>query len=910
MSLSADWIAKKAATTLNPPQVENTLDRLSEAWPADVPPLQELIAQFPLGEDALLHLISISSICASRLVRHPEILLWLSRPEISAEIRPAQVMRVALQRIADATPFAGNFHALRFWKGREMTRIALREIAKAATLEETTLELSQLAEICLREVYTYWDCELRSRRGGPDTPFSILGLGKLGGRELNHSSDIDVVFVYGEEGQVSANLTYHEWFNQLGAKIIETFAAHDPAGALFRIDLRLRPEGTAGPLARSIDSMENYYAGFGETWERLALIKARGIAGSRELAYEFLRQHQPFIFPKSPTRDVLEEIGSIKRRIERDIVGHENIGRDVKLGAGGIREIEFVVQALQLIHGARHAFLQETSTLKVLPVLADLELLPYGEARTLEEAYRFLRSVEHRLQIEAEQQTHTVPENSEALRRLSASLGFASPAKFKSALRDHMQKVRAIFRRVISTPADAQERPDENLQIFRDEKTAAKALSDLAKAPGGFHVAPRTRQVLGNLRPLLFRWLKRAADPDLALNQFVRFVEAYGLRSMLFELLVVNPKLLELLVKTFDSSRHAGDLLIRRPQLLEEITRTGMLDRELDLAEQLKRLEALKVSPESLDVLRAYRQTQQLRIFLRDILGLADLSTVLAEHAALAEACLVFVNRLRGSESDLTIIALGKFGGGEIGYGADLDVVFVGEDVRAAQHLMVAMAQSTAEGSIWTLDARLRPDGEKGILSCSITAYEAYYQTRAQLWEVQALTRARPIAGPLQNEFMELAKRVWRAAGQRGDLFAQIHGMLERIWRGRGGASDELDFKTGIGGIVEAEFLVQALQMRAGILNPQFGGTVRQLAEAGVMKTSQAEALRAHYAYLRSIESILRRQENKSVSTLPADKAEQEKLAARIGAKSLDAFAQSYREARSGIHAIYADYFG
>ena len=181
-----------------------------------------------------------------------------------------------------------------------MLRIALREVAEVAPLEETTLELSLLAEICLREVYQHWKAELRSRRGGPETEFAILGLGKLGGRELNHSSDIDVIFLYGEEGQVSPNLTYHEWFNLLGAKIIETFASSDPAGALFRIDLRLRPEGTAGPLARSLESMENYYAGFGETWERLALIKARGVGGSRELAYEFLRQHQPFIYPKKP----------------------------------------------------------------------------------------------------------------------------------------------------------------------------------------------------------------------------------------------------------------------------------------------------------------------------------------------------------------------------------------------------------------------------------------------------------------------------------------------------------------------------------------------------------------------------------------------------------------------------------
>ena len=425
-----DWIRKKSAETLNPAQVENTLGRIAADWPAAATPLHELFERFPLGEAALLHLISVSSVCAARFIRHPEILLWLSRPEISGEPRAASAMRLGLQRIAEGSTFAGNFQALRFWKGREMTRIGLREVAEAATLEETTLELSQLAEICLREVYTHWDSELRSKRGGPDTSFAILGLGKLGGRELNHSSDIDVIFVYGEEGQVSPNFTWHEWFNQLGAKIIETFAAHDPAGPLFRIDLRLRPEGTAGPLARSLASMENYYAGFGETWERLALIKARGVAGSRELDYEFLREHQPFIFPKSPTSDVLEEIGRIKRRIERDIVGHENIGRDVKLGAGGIREIEFVVQALQLLHGARHAFLQETSTLKALPLLAELELLPRREAQILDEGYRFLRRVEHRLQIEAEQQTHTVPENSEALGRLAASLGFPTVTEF------------------------------------------------------------------------------------------------------------------------------------------------------------------------------------------------------------------------------------------------------------------------------------------------------------------------------------------------------------------------------------------------------------------------------------------------------------------------------------------------
>jgi glutamate-ammonia-ligase adenylyltransferase len=908
MTSASAWIQTKAAGTLNPAQVQNTLEQMLGSWPGDGPPLPDIIGQFPLGETSLLHLISISSICAARLVRHPEILLWLCRPEICSAARAHGEMLAELHAPTVDSISSDNFRALRFWKGKEMLRIALREVAAVAPLEETTLELSVLAEICLREVYQHWKAELGSRRGRPETDFAILGLGKLGGRELNHSSDIDVIFLYGEEGQVSPNLTNHEWFNLLGSKIVETFATPSPAGALFRIDLRLRPEGTTGPLARSFESMENYYAGFGETWERLALIKARGICGSRELAYEFLRQHQPFIYPKSPTPDLLDEIAAIKRRIERDIVGYENIGRNVKLGAGGIREIEFVVQALQLLHGARHAFLQETSTLKALPVLAELELIPHQEARALESAYRFLRRVEHRLQIEAERQVHTIPEEGESLDRLARSLGFISHKDFSSALREHMQEVRSIFRRIISSPAPGTESLAESLHIFRDEKAAAKSLADLAKGTGGLHVAARTRQVLRNLRPLLFRWLARAADPDVALNQFIRFVEAYGLRSMLFELLVVNPKLLELLVKTFDASRYAGDLLIRRPQLLEEITRGGMLDREVSIAQHLKRLEALKITPASLDLLRVYRQTQLLRILLRDILHLTDLTTLFAEQSALAEACLIFVNRVRGDENDVTIIALGKFGGSEIGYGADLDVLFVGEDIRAAQHLVVAMAQPTAEGSIATLDARLRPEGEKGNLACSLTAYEAYYETRAQLWEVQALTRARPLAGPLQDQFMELARRVWRKAAQRNDLYLQIDGMLGRIRHERGSAADVLDFKTGTGGVIEAEFLVQALQMRAGIWNPQTMGALRELTTQGLLREEDATLMEDSYKFLRLIESALRRWENKSVSSLPADETEQRKLAKRVGADSLDAFGQRYREARESIHAVYSRY--
>ncbi|MEP6809025.1 MAG: hypothetical protein ABI992_02185 [Chthoniobacterales bacterium] len=904
------WIREKAAGTLHPGQVERTMAALAENWPADAEDLRSVIEGFPLGQDALFHFISVSSIGAARLARDAQNLLWLRRPEISESRRGPNRMRADLASATGSLSIgADNFRALRLWKGREMLRIALREVACVATLEETTLELSQLAEICVAEVLKYWDAEMRGRLGAPDAEVSVLALGKLGGHELNHSSDIDVIFFYSTEGHITSSLSYHEWFTRLATKVFETFASKDPNGSLFRMDLRLRPEGSAGPMVRSLASMEHYYSGFGETWERLALIKARGIAGSLELAYDFLREHQPFIYPKTATPELLDEIAAIKRRIERDLVGHENLERNVKLGTGGIREIEFVVQALQLLHGARHAFLQETSTLKMLPALAELDLLPRQEAIDLERAYRFLRRAEHRLQMEGEQQTHTLPEEPEALDRLARSLGFEMSANFLQAMSDHTARVRAIFTRVVSERPQDKEGTENQFAAFRDPARTAQSVETLVQGSRGSHVAPRTRQIFQKLRPMLLRELARTVDPDATLIQFVRFAEAYGMRSLLFELLVTNPRLLELLLKTFDASRQASDLLIRRPQLLEDVTAPGVLDRSVSVERHLAALRACGATAAQLDPVRAYRQMQSLRILVRDALGLIDLSALHREHSALAEACLIFVHSLLAPEDDLTIIGLGKFGGRDLSYGADLDVLFVGENTRAAQEILVEMRKATGEGAIATLDARLRPDGEKGLLTSPAATYAAYYETRAQLWEIQSLTRARVICGPEANAFLELTQPPWRAAGQRPDLFAQIDSMLERIRRERGSGSEILDFKTGLGGIIEAEFLVQGLQMRHGAWNPQFPFAVEELQQLGVFLAADATALQTSYDFLRRCESVLRRWENKTVASLPSEEVEQERLARRTGAKDLAAFSEQYRGARERIHLTYARYF-
>src|SRR5256714_4036337 len=433
---SASWIKEKASLSIDPARVETTLAQLSETWSVTAESLLELIQKFPLGEGAFLNLFALSSIAAARMVQNPELLMWLERPEICLQHRDQIEMENELHRDPETDIAANNFRALRRWKSKEMTRIALRELANAAPLEETTAELSQVAEVCVREVYRFWNNKLRETEGSPNAEFAILALGKLGGRELNHSSDVDLIFLYSEEGELSPRVSYHQWFNRLAEKILHTFSTADPEGALFRVDLRLRPEGGAGPLARSLESMENYYAGFGETWERIALIKARGIAGNRELPYEFLRQHQPFIYPRSPTPDLLDEIAKIKRRIEREVVRSDALERDVKLGRGGIREIEFVVQTLQFIHGGRHVFLRESGTLNALRALARLELIPRKEVVDLDNAYRFLRRVEHRLQIETEQQTHTIPRDSAALTRIARSLGFAAGDGVLKKLKD------------------------------------------------------------------------------------------------------------------------------------------------------------------------------------------------------------------------------------------------------------------------------------------------------------------------------------------------------------------------------------------------------------------------------------------------------------------------------------------
>jgi glutamate-ammonia-ligase adenylyltransferase len=727
-------------------------------------------------------------------------------------------------------------------------------------------------------------------------------MGKLGGGELNYSSDIDVIFLYGDDGSLNPRFTYHEFFTRLAEKITGSFAAPGRDGALFRIDIRLRPEGASGPLARSLESMENYYAGFGETWERMALIKARAVAGSQELFYEFAHRLQPFIYPRSLSVDALDEIAGIKRRIEREIVGDAGLTRNVKLGRGGIREIEFVTQALQLLHGARHAFLQERNTLKALRALSQLNLVEAGDMEALTGAYRFLRDAEHRLQIAQETQTHTLPEAGPARLALGRSLGFADAVGFDAALSGHTAAVSAIFDKFLRGGGD-RVAAGRDLAFFQDAAAAEKGLGELGRAGAAGHVSPRTRKLFGKLEPLLLEELRGLADPDAALRGFVRFAERYGIRGLLFETLVTHPRLLDLLLRLFDASRFLTEIVLRRPQLVDETARAGNLSRELDVAAHLAGLARREEDLPPGDWVRVYRRAQILRIALRDILGFADIAQVQRDYSALAEACVLHTQRALGLEEVLTVVAMGKFGGAELSYGCDLDVVFIGDDPARAADLVREMTAQTAEGIVFPVDARLRPEGEAGLLAAPLETYRQYFQGRAQLWEAQALTRARAISGPGMPAFMAWARETWEEFGRRGDVLAGVREMHERVVRERAGRDGLLAYKTGVGGLMELEFHTQALQMRHAIWEPNTVRALAALGRAGVIGSDAARARGGDYLFLRRCEAVIRRVDNSSVPHLPQDAAAQRQVAIRMGFAGGEEFLDRYQEARDAIHA-------
>ncbi|MGO9608038.1 MAG: bifunctional [glutamate--ammonia ligase]-adenylyl-L-tyrosine phosphorylase/[glutamate--ammonia-ligase] adenylyltransferase [Verrucomicrobiia bacterium] len=897
--------------------------------------------------DLLITVFAHSEALAQTLTRNAEHFHFFLAPQVLEKPRGKAWLAAELTRLLlPMRQPAQKYDAIRRFRRRETLRIGARDLIGRATVEETTLELSNLADVCLQAVFeiameslraTY---KLKGDAVAASGRFSVIGMGKLGGQELNYSSDVDVIFVYGEEGNLTPTLTNHQFFTKLAEGIIGIVGGSSAEGNIFRIDLRLRPEGKSGPLVRSLDSCENYYAEFGETWERMALIKARPVAGDAAVGAAFTAMVQPFIYTRHAGGNVIQQMAVLKKRIEEEVVRDGQLTRHVKLGIGGIREIEFIVQSFQVLRGARLAQLRDRGTLRTLAVLVRTKILAANEAATLADAYRFLRSVEHRLQMEMELQTHTIPDEEHALYRLARSLGFDSVEKFLTVEQAHTSAVRKIYESVLAGAGGGTAKVEETLLApeelpkvlgnvgFADVPAAAKVVENLWHGPGFGHVSQRTKELFVQLFPTLLNWAANVADPDVALAQFDKFVNAYGSRGLLYEIFAGNPKLVEMLMRLGDASRYVSDTLARRPELFDGIVGGVVLSDPKSVHRMGEELHtAEEDGREPMETARRWKSAEMVRIGIEDVMGLADIEQTHAQMTWLAEACLRFALERVQQERKLArlpfaVIGMGKFGGMELGCGADLDVLFVGgpdsnnqsEAVKLASGVIDFMGRKTSEGSLFPVDARLRPDGEKGTLASSLEAHRDYYGNRAQLWERQALVKARFVAGDPEfgRDFMRMTHDIVYGRPLTDEELEQIKQMRRRIETERGDRQHpDLEFKTGPGGLVDVEFLTQALQLLHGHAHPQLRiahtlAVLNRLTALSIIDEEQSALLRHNYVFLRRIESVLRRVENTSVSKIPADPREQQRLAKRLGFATTTDFLAAYRHATQQTRTIYS----
>jgi glutamate-ammonia-ligase adenylyltransferase len=898
---------------------------------------------------------------------------WLAEltPEKLRRSRPLSSLRQEVTARFATQDHAESLAQLRRFKQREMIRIAARDLARLAPTAEIILEISNVADVCLGAILAVTLQQLTARFGQPweqdangtwrETKCCVLGLGKLGGQELNYSSDVDLLFAYSDEGGVfkepprrgkSARpvLTNHQFFTRVAEMFISEVSRLTEDGMLFRIDLRLRPEGDAGPLVRSLASYENYYAQWGQTWERMMLLKARAVAGDAALAGEFMEMVQPFRYPRFINENVLGEIAAMKHRIENEVLKGGELERNVKLGRGGIREIEFIVQTLQLLHGGKNPFLQTAQTLSALNKLVQYHLLPPARAGALARAYSFLRDVEHRLQMEHNRQTHSLPVAPTARSRLARLMGFADWKSFEKARNVHAKNVRTTYERLLqaskagnqsSLPEDFDRDASWHAVLerhsFRDSIHATTLLKEFALGPGYGHVSARTTELAMQLIRQLLAFCPPAAantvlsDPDRVLARLDTFVSAYGARATLYEMWSRQPSLFELMLLLFDRSEFLAEVAIRTPDLVDELVLSGHLRRRKDAGVILAELRHGAHDADQRLWLRRYHQSELMRIGLRDILGLADYEQNFDELSALASACLAFalevvMRRHRITVAPFAVIGWGKLGGAELNYGSDLDLTFVARDgvknlpklQSLAAQLMDLISSPTELGVAFITDARLRPDGQKGLLVNTVGAYRDYYRRRAALWEIQSLTRTRLIAGDKTagGQFETLANGLTdftapsTIAAFTPDWKSEIAKMRLRIEKERVPVGqDALAIKTGSGGLIEAEFIAQAMCLENGWHEPNTLAALRRARSERSLNEHDAEKLIENYRRLRRIEAILRRWSFAGETVLPKDPAPLYRVAVRCGFRNAEEFMTAINRWRRAIRAVYAKVF-
>ncbi|MGB1237870.1 MAG: bifunctional [glutamate--ammonia ligase]-adenylyl-L-tyrosine phosphorylase/[glutamate--ammonia-ligase] adenylyltransferase [Pseudomonadales bacterium] len=772
----------------------------------------------------LSRLVAGSDFAVEQLVRRPQMLAQLiDSGDLNTLYRPNHYAQSLNEMLRDVESEQELDVRLRRYRQREMVRLIWRDLNRSSDMTQTTLELSRLADACVAQalgVHYHW---MTQRWGVPhsrpdvegntrEQQMIVIAMGKLGANELNLSSDIDLMFCFAENGETKGTakcLENQEFFIRLGKKLIKSLDALTAEGFVFRVDMRLRPFGSVSPLACSFQAMESYYQQHGREWERYAMIKARVIAGGGDQAQELMRQLRPFVYRKYIDYSAFESLREMKAMINSE-VRRKGLDNNVKLGSGGIREIEFIVQAFQLIRGGRDSRLQQRSVMTILPLLPEIIGVPVEVAKALVQSYIFLRNTEHAIQALADQQTQELPSSPIGLLRVACSLGFENTECFIEHLQHHRAQVQQHFGEILA-PVQESEADDEKLDRdwlllwqgrFSDEEAvtfctekgfdepanAWKLISDLAHSKGLSLAQAVTQERLKTVMPALLEQVSNAAENTQTLARVLSLVSAILRRSAYLVLLAENPHALQQLVKLCSASVWFAELLSKQPVLLDELISPQTLysppkrdELNAELRQQMLRVPE-DDEEQQMDSLRYFKHAHLLRVAASDITGALPLMKVSDYLTWLAEAILQQVVDLawhklsakhgvpcdsEGVESgrNFIVVAYGKLGGIELSYGSDLDLVFLhgansnqftnGERpiansvfyTRLGQKVIHMLNTFTASGQLYEVDMRLRPAGNSGMLVSTLEAFEAYQTEEAWTWEHQALVRARVVVG-------------------------------------------------------------------------------------------------------------------------------------------------------------------
>jgi glutamate-ammonia-ligase adenylyltransferase len=814
----------------DPPTVRVALERLGDAHPGL---LDRLDAEAPLRRAVIA--VSAASRSLTRLLERDD-----EAVEVLADLEH--------RRRGGAQDVGGRVR----WTQHEYLRIAARDLLGLDALEATGAALSSLAA-------DVFDTAIRFTRADD---LVVVGMGKLGGSELNYASDVDVLFVGEGPAEVQSR---------------RARAVMDLARRCFRVDANLRPEGRDGPLVRSLASYEAYWERWAHAWEFQALLKARPIAGPADLRDAFAASASEHLWRRPFTADDIRAVRAMKQRAESEVSRRGIAEREIKRGRGGLRDIEFAVQLLQLVHGHVDIDLRTPTTLTALETLGAGGYVDPDDAAAMAAAYRFLRRVEHRLQIVEEQQTHTVPADRGARRHLARVLGFrgtpdaGATDRFDAALSSHQSTVRTIHERLYFRPL---------LEAFAGSTSALTPEAAATRmAAFGFADAERTRQAVQELTrgltrssrlmqqvlPLLLDWLSDTPDPDLGLLYLRRLASGPQRSTALASAFRDSPEVARRLCRVVGTSRLLGDVLVANPDLIERLPdhhRLQTLPRDELVASVGRALGWREERAEQQRGLHRWKMRHLLGIAARDLFGHAGVERVGDDLTALAEASLEAALRVLEPPVPFAVIALGRFGGDELSYASDLDVVFVYEgstagDYEAAERTATALLRfvggDTPAGRIWDLDTDLRPEGRKGPLARSVEGVTAYVERWAQTWERQAMVRARPVAGDrdVARRFMDVVDRFVWGRDLTPEETLEIRRMKARVESERipAGEDPEFHLKLGKGSLSDVEFTVQLLQLRHGIPSQGTIDALTRLGSVGVIGDEDAQILADAYRF-------------------------------------------------------------